>query len=39
MVLNLFWAKNNFFKKYLMDHVAVVTPHEQLLESVLHIGQ
>jgi len=28
-----------FSKKYPMDHFAVLTPHQQLVETVLHIGQ
>jgi len=26
-------------KKYLMDHFAMLAPHEQLVETVLRIGQ
>jgi len=28
-----------FFKKYPMDHFAMLTPHEQLVETVLHKPQ
>jgi len=30
---------DHLFKKYPMDHFAMLTPHEQLVETVLHIGQ
>jgi len=30
---------DHLLKKYPMDHFAMLTPHEQLVETVLHIGQ
>jgi len=30
---------NHLFKKYPMDHFAIMTSHEQLVETVLHVSQ
>jgi len=38
-VLNPFWPMDNLLKKYSMDNFAMLTPHEQPVETVLHIGQ
>jgi len=35
----VFGSQTIFFKKYPMDHFAMLTPHEQPVETVLHIGQ
>jgi len=34
----LFGPLDVFLKKYPMDHYAMLTPHEQLDEIVMHIG-
>jgi len=39
VVLNLFWPVNRLCEKYPVGHFAMLTPHEQLVETVLHIGQ
>jgi len=39
VLLNLFWSMDHLLQKYPMDHFAMLTAHEQLVETVLHIGQ
>jgi len=39
VVINLFWPMDHLLKKYLIDHFAMMTSQEQLVETVLHIGQ
>jgi len=34
-----FLAHGPSFKKYSMDHFRMLTSHEQLVETLLHIGQ
>jgi len=36
---NFFVPWTIFLKIYPMDHFATMTPHEQIVETVLHIGQ
>jgi len=37
--LNLLDPWTIFLKKYRIDHSAMLTPHEQLVETALHIDQ
>jgi len=39
VVLNLFWPIEHLSKDYPMDHVASLTSQEQIVETVLYIGQ
>jgi len=39
VVPNLLWPRGVSYKKYPMGHFAMLTPHEQLVETVLHAGQ
>jgi len=39
VVLNTFWLMDQLFKKCLVDHLAMLAPHEQLVKTVLHKGQ
>jgi len=39
VVLSHFWPIDHLFKKYPIDQFAVLTPLEQLVETVLYIGR